>query len=93
MVQERTPNDVIRLAKDDGIEIVDFRFCDLPGLMQHFSVRVDELTEKAFEEGYGFNASSIRGYQEFQESDMIIMTDHITAVNDYFRQHPTLNIN
>jgi glutamine synthetase len=92
-VQERSPAEVVRLAQDEGIEIVDFRFCDLPGLMQHFSVPVHQLTEDAFEEGYGFDGSSIRGFQEIQESDMILMPDPNTAVVDPFRQHPTLNIN
>jgi glutamine synthetase len=92
-MQERTPAEVIRLASDEGIQIVDFRFCDLPGLMQHFSVPVNQLTEEAFEEGYGFDGSSIRGFQEIQESDMILVPDPDTAYIDPFRQHPTLNVN
>ena len=92
-MQERSPAEVVRLAQDEGIEIVDFRFCDLPGLMQHFSVPVAQLTEEAFEEGYGFDGSSIRGFQEIQESDMILLPDPDTAVIDPFRQHPTLNLN
>jgi glutamine synthetase len=92
-VEERTPAEVLRLAQDEGVEIVDFRFCDLPGLMQHFSVPVGQLSEDAFEEGYGFDGSSIRGFQEIQESDMILMPDPNTAVIDPFRQHTTLNLN
>jgi glutamine synthetase len=92
-VEQRTPAEVMRLAQDEGIEIVDFRFCDLPGLMQHFSVPVGQLSEDAFEEGYGFDGSSIRGFQEIQESDMILVPDPSTAVVDPFRQHNTLNIN
>ncbi|MGH2625737.1 MAG: type I glutamate--ammonia ligase [Anaerolineales bacterium] len=92
-MQERTPAEVLRLAEEQGIQIVDFRFCDLPGLMQHFSVPVSQLTEEAFEEGYGFDGSSIRGFQEIQESDMILLPDPDTAVIDPFRQHPTLNLN
>jgi len=92
-VQPRTPAEVLRLAQDEGVEIVDFRFCDLPGLMQHFSAPVHEFTEEAFEEGYGFDGSSIRGFQEIQESDMLLMPDPNTAVIDPFRQHKTLNIN
>ena len=92
-MEERSPSEVIRLAQDEGIEIVDFRFCDLPGLMQHFSVPVAQLTEEAFEEGYGFDGSSIRGFQEIQESDMILLPDPDTAVIDPFRKHPTLNLN
>jgi glutamine synthetase len=92
-VQERTPAEVLRLVKDEGIEIVDFRFCDLPGLMQHFSAPAHELTEEGFVEGYGFDGSSIRGFQEIQESDMILVPDPNTAVIDPFRQHRTLNLN
>jgi glutamine synthetase len=92
-MQERTPAEVVSLARDEGVEIVDFRFCDLPGLMQHFSVPVSQLTEDAFEEGYGFDGSSIRGFQEIQESDMILVPDPNTAILDPFRQHATLNLN
>jgi glutamine synthetase len=92
-VEERTPAEVVAYAKDEGVEIVDVRFCDLPGLMQHFSIPVSELTEDAFEEGLGFDGSSIRGFQEIQESDMILKPDPDTAVIDPFRAHKTLNIN
>jgi glutamine synthetase len=92
-VQKRTPAEVLALAQDEGIEIVDFRFCDLPGLTQHFSAPVHELREENFTEGYGFDGSSIRGFQEIQESDMLLIPDPDTAVVDPFRQHPTLNIN
>jgi glutamine synthetase len=81
------------MVKDEGVEIVDFRFCDLPGLMQHFSVPVHEFTEDAFDEGYGFDGSSIRGFQEIQESDMILLPDPDTAYVDPFRMHKTLNVN
>ncbi|MER3452565.1 MAG: type I glutamate--ammonia ligase, partial [Acidimicrobiia bacterium] len=92
-MQERSPSEVVRLVRDEGVEIVDLRFCDLPGLMQHFSVPAHELTEEDFEEGYGFDGSSIRGFQEIQESDMILVPDPDTAYFDPFRQHKTLNIN
>jgi glutamine synthetase len=92
-VDQRSPADVVRLVADEGVEVVDFRFCDLPGLMQHFSAPAHELTEEGFEEGYGFDGSSIRGFQEIQESDMILEPDPNTAVIDPFRQHKTLNIN
>jgi glutamine synthetase len=84
---------VLSLARDEGVEIVDLRFCDLPGLMQHFSVPVAELTDDAFADGYGFDGSSIRGFQEIQESDMLLFPDPDTAVLDPFRTHKTLNIN
>jgi glutamine synthetase len=92
-VQERNPADAVRMLSDENVEIVDLRFCDLPGLMQHFSVPAHELTEEVFEEGFGFDGSSIRGFQEIQESDMILLPDPSTAVIDPFRQHPTLNLN
>ena len=81
-MQDRTAADVVKLTKDEGVEIVDIRFCDLPGLMQHFSVPAHELTEDAFVDGFGFDGSSIRGFQEIQESDMLLLPDPSTAVLD-----------
>jgi glutamine synthetase len=92
-VEERTPDDVLQLISDGGIEIVDVRFCDLPGLMQHFSMPAAQLTADMFEEGVGFDGSSIRGFQEIQESDMILIPDPNTAVVDPFTQHKTLDLN
>lgn len=92
-MEQRTASDVLKLVKDRDVEIVDVRFCDLPGLMQHFSVPAHELTEDVFDEGLGFDGSSIRGYQEIQESDMLLIPDPNTALLDPFRQHTTLNIN
>jgi glutamine synthetase len=92
-VQERTPDEVVGLIRDQEVEIVDFRFCDLPGLMQHFSAPAHVLTTDVFEEGLGFDGSSIRGFQEIQESDMILVPDPHTAVLDPFRAHKTLNVN
>ena len=90
---QRSASDVLKFAKDNDVEIVDVRFCDLPGLMQHFSVPAHELTADVFEDGLGFDGSSIRGFQEIQESDMLLIPDPNTAVLDPFRQHVTLNIN
>jgi glutamine synthetase len=92
-VDERTPDEVLELIRSEGVEIVDLRFCDLPGLMQHFSMPASELTAAVFEEGSGFDGSSIRGFQEIQESDMILVPDPNTAVIDPFTQHKTLNLN
>jgi glutamine synthetase len=92
-VEDRTPGDVLKLIKDNGIDVIDVRFCDLPGLMQHFSIPAHELSEDVFDDGLGFDGSSIRGFQEIQESDMLLIPDPSTAVIDPFRQHPTLNIN
>jgi glutamine synthetase len=88
-----TPGDVLNLIRDNEVQIVDLRFADLPGLMQHFSVPTHELTEEGFDEGFGFDGSSIRGFQEIQESDMILVPDPGTAVLDPFRAHPTLILN
>ncbi len=92
-MKERTAAEVVAYAAEQGVQIVDLRFCDLPGLMQHFSVPVSQLTEDVFDEGYGFDGSSIRGFQEIQESDMILKPDPDTAVIDPFRPHKTLNLN
>ena len=88
-----SPDDVLARIESEGIQFIDLRFCDLPGLMQHFSVPAHELTEDVFADGLGFDGSSIRGFQEIQESDMILIPDPDTAQVDPFRQHPTLNIN
>jgi glutamine synthetase len=85
--------DALKLVKDSGAEVVDLRFCDLPGLMQHFSIPAHELTEEGFEDGYGFDGSSIRGFQEIQESDMLLIPDADSAYVDSFREHATVNIN
>ena len=92
-MEERTPDEVLQLIRDEAVEIVDLRFCDLPGLMQHFSMPAHELTADVFEEGSGFDGSSIRGFQEIQESDMILVPDPNTAVIDPFTRHKTLNVN
>ena len=92
-MESRTPQEVLKLAQDSGTEFVDLRFCDLPGVMQHFSVPLHQLTEETFTEGFGFDGSSIRGFQEIQESDMLLMPDPNTVVIDPFREHPTMNLN
>jgi len=85
-----TPKDVFKLAKDKGAKIVDLRFIDVPGLWQHFSIPVGELTEELFAEGIGFDGSSIRGYQTIDESDMLLIPDPASAAMDPFTMHPTL---
>jgi len=89
----KSVEDVLKLVSDQGIEMIDFRFIDLPGLSQHFSVPPTQLTAESFEEGFGFDGSSIRGFQEIQESDMLLFPDASTAVMDPFTQHKTLIIN
>jgi glutamine synthetase len=85
-----TAKDVLKLAKERGAKIVDLRFIDLPGLWQHFSIPVSELSEEIFEDGLGFDGSSIRGFQSIDESDMLLIPDPNTAVMDPFTAVPTL---
>ncbi len=84
------PRDVMALIKEKGIRAVDVRFVDLPGLWQHFTLSTKEFSEDAFEEGLGFDGSSIRGFQQIQESDMLLMPDPSTAFVDPFTEAPTL---
>ena len=89
---------VISLVKKNKIRIVDFKFNDLPGLWQHFSIPAIELLEDddpergIWAEGIGFDGSSIRGFQKIQESDMILSPDAQTAVTDPVCEIPTLSI-
>ena len=86
----KTPQEVIQAAKERGAKVVDLRFVDLPGLWQHFSIPVRELTEGLFEEGIGFDGSSIRGFQTIDESDMLLVPDPASAQMDPFTAVPTL---
>ena len=87
-----TPSEVIVFAKEKGIKIVDVKFTDLPGMWQHFSMPVSELDEGAFEDGLGFDGSSIRGFQAINESDMLLFPDPNTAIVDPVCQIPTLSL-
>lgn len=87
-----TPQEVITLIKDKNIEIVDLKFGDFPGTWQHFSVPVSEITEEVFEEGLGFDGSSIRGWQAIHASDMLVVPDPATAILDPFTARPTLSM-
>ncbi|MCH8290588.1 type I glutamate--ammonia ligase [Candidatus Poribacteria bacterium] len=87
-----TPSEVIAFAKEKGIRIVDVKFTDLPGMWQHFSIPVSELDEGAFEDGLGFDGSSIRGFQAINESDMLLFPDPNTAIVDPVCQIPTLSL-
>jgi glutamine synthetase len=85
-----TPQEVLSMAKENGVKMVDLRFMDFPGLWQHFSVPISELDESNFEDGYGFDGSSIRGWQPIHASDMLVIPDPATAKMDPFFQEPTL---
>ncbi|MBI4336393.1 MAG: type I glutamate--ammonia ligase [Chloroflexi bacterium] len=87
-----TPEDVLKLAHDRGIQMVDLKFTDLPGTLQHFTIPVEELTEKLFQEGSGFDGSSIRGFQEIHESDMLVVPDPATGAVDPVFSIPTLSL-
>jgi glutamine synthetase len=85
-----TPKEVLELAKEKGAKMVDLRFMDFPGLWQHFSVPISELDESSFEDGFGFDGSSIRGWQPINASDMLVIPDSTTAKIDPFFAEPTL---
>jgi len=81
---------VLEKARAAGIKVVDFRFVDLPGTWQHFSVPLSGLDEDVFTEGIGFDGSSIRGFQAINESDMLLIPDPDSATVDPVLQVPTL---
>jgi glutamine synthetase len=87
-----TPKEVVDLAKKNKTKIVDIKFMDLLGTWQHFSVPTSELEESLFEEGLGFDGSSIRGWQAINASDMLVIPDPTTAVMDPFMNVPTLSL-
>jgi glutamine synthetase len=84
------PKAVLEFAAKHHAKILDLRFIDVPGIWQHVSFPIEQLTEKSFEEGFGFDASSIRGWAHIHESDMLLMPDSNTAFMDPFRDTPTL---
>jgi len=84
------PKEVVEFAKKNNVKMVDLRFMDFPGMWQHFSVPLVELTEASFEEGFGFDGSSIRGWQPINASDMLVIPDPETAIMDPMLKYPTL---
>jgi glutamine synthetase len=87
-----TPAEVVEFCKTRGIGIIDLKFTDVPGTLQHLSLPLSELTEENLADGYGFDGSSIRGFKAIQESDMLLIPDTNTAVVDPFCQIPTLTM-
>ena len=85
--------ELLKYVKDEGVEMIDVRFCDLPGVMQHFTVPVSSFDQSVFDDGLGFDGSSIRGFQAINESDMSLFPDPTTAYIDPFRKSKTLNLN
>jgi glutamine synthetase len=87
-----TPEEVLQFAREQGAKMVDFKFVDVPGTWQHFSVPLHELGLETFVEGKAFDGSSVRGFQTINESDMLIIPDPDTAIMDPFTAAPTLSL-
>src|SRR5919112_2650760 len=85
--------EVMKYIRDEDVKFVDVRFCDLPGVMQHFNVPAVSVNEDFFREGQMFDGSSIRGFQAIHESDMKLIPDPATAYVDTFRTEKTLILN
>ncbi len=87
-----TPKDVIKMAQENKTVMVNFKFLDFFGIWQHFAVPISELREESFEEGLGFDGSSIRGWQAIHTSDMLVLPDPDTAFMDPFMEYPTISL-
>ncbi len=87
------PEELLRYLKNEGVKFVDVRFCDLPGVMQHFTVPTESFDSSVFSDGLAFDGSSIRGFQQIHESDMLLLPDVATAFVDPFRVEKTLALN
>ena len=87
-----TPREVIELIKSKNIEVVDLKFGDFPGTWQHFTIPISEVTPEMFDEGLGFDGSSIRGWKVINASDMLVVPDPVTAMVDPFTERPTLSM-
>ncbi|WP_447925256.1 type I glutamate--ammonia ligase [Georgenia muralis] len=85
--------EAIAFTKEQDVKFVDVRFCDLPGVMQHFNIPVEAFNEDAFTDGLMFDGSSIRGFQAIHESDMKLVPDVTSAFVDPFRKQKTLVVN
>jgi glutamine synthetase len=87
-----TPQEAIKFAKEKGAKMVDLKFVDLPGMWQHFTIPISELSPAVFEEGLSFDGSSMRGWRDIHESDMTVLPDPATAKMDPFMEVPTLSL-
>lgn len=87
-----TAQDFKKLIKDTNARFVDLKFVDLPGTWQHFSVAVEAFGDEIFDEGIGFDGSSIRGFQHIEESDMLLIPDASSAFLDPFCDEPTISL-
>ncbi|HEY7198540.1 MAG TPA: type I glutamate--ammonia ligase [Gaiellaceae bacterium] len=86
------PEHALAWAVETKAKMVDLKFCDLLGSWQHMTLPVSAFDASAFEDGLGFDGSSIRGWQGIAESDMLLMPDPSTAVLDPFAAEPTLSL-
>src|SRR5881396_1877354 len=84
--------EAIEWAAETRAQMVDLKFCDLLGAWQHMTLPLAAFDESAFDEGLGFDGSSIRGWQGIAESDMLLMPDPATAALDPFSAEPTLSL-
>jgi glutamine synthetase len=91
-MRQRTPSEVLEFARDHKASVVDVKFLDFPGQWQHISFPIDRLTEDSFQDGFGFDGSSIRGWRNINESDMLVIPDPSTAFMDPFTKEPTLSL-
>ncbi|MFC3849820.1 type I glutamate--ammonia ligase [Corynebacterium hansenii] len=87
-----SPEQVIKYIEDEGVEFIDVRFTDVPGIEQHFTIPASAFDEDAASEGLAFDGSSVRGFTTIDESDMALLPDLATATLDPFRKAKTLNI-
>ena len=88
----KNATEVLEFAGKHNVVMVDLKFTDWPGTWQHFSVPLHELEVSSFEDGFGFDGSSIRGWQAIDASDMLVIPDPTTAMLDPFTEHPTLSM-
>ena len=87
-----TPSEVVKYAEKHGAKMIDCKFLDFPGIWQHITYPIWRLSDECFEEGFGFDGSSIRGWQAINASDMLMLPDPTTAVMDPFFEEKTLII-
>src|SRR3954451_1791860 len=87
-----TPKEVLALIRQREVTTVDLRFMDFPGVWQHFAIPADTLNEETFEEGIGFDGSSVVGWRAINEADLLVVPQPETALIDPFTTQPTLTM-
>src|SRR5919197_2869045 len=92
MAKDKTPSDVSKMIKDSNVKLIDFKFTDLLGTWQHFTTTLSEYSDDIFDEGLGFDGSSIRGWKVINASDMLVGPAPVTAIVDPFTERPTLSM-